>query len=86
MAEQARRINESDPRRDWLSPPVADELGRLAVSFNGLLDRLASALNSNVSSWLTLHTNCGRRCRSSGPQPQVTLARQNPPQTNTESR
>jgi len=45
MAEQARRINERDPRERLLVPPVADELGRLAASFNGLLDRLASALN-----------------------------------------
>ena len=45
MAEQASRINERDPRERLVAPPVGDELGQLAVSFNGLLDRLASALN-----------------------------------------
>ena len=45
MAEQARRINERDPRERLVTPPVGDELGQLAVSFNGLLDRLAAALN-----------------------------------------
>jgi two-component system, OmpR family, sensor kinase len=46
MADQARRINERDPRERLEVPAVADELGRLAAAFNGLLDRLASALNS----------------------------------------
>jgi signal transduction histidine kinase len=44
MADEARRINERDPRERLVVPPVNDELGRLAVSFNGLLDRLASAM------------------------------------------
>ena len=45
MAEQARGVDERNPRARLIVPPVDDELGRLAASFNGLLDRLASALN-----------------------------------------
>ena len=45
MAAQARSINELDPKERLTAPPANDELGDLAVSFNGLLDRLASALN-----------------------------------------
>jgi heavy metal sensor kinase len=44
MADQAGRINERDPK-ERLVAPSSDELGQLATSFNGLLDRLASALN-----------------------------------------
>jgi signal transduction histidine kinase len=45
MANQARAINARDPTRRLTAPPVNDELGHLATSFNGLLDRLAAALN-----------------------------------------
>lgn len=45
MAEQARGIDERDPQVRLLAPPVDDELGKLAGAFNGLLDRLAAALN-----------------------------------------
>jgi signal transduction histidine kinase len=45
MAEQAGRINERDPKERLAVPAAGDELGQLAVSFNGLLDRLASALD-----------------------------------------
>lgn len=44
MAEQARGMDERDPKERLRAPPVDDELGRLAGSFNGLLDRLAAAL------------------------------------------
>jgi two-component system, OmpR family, sensor kinase len=45
MAGEARRVNERDPKERLIVPPVNDELGHLAASFNGLLDRLASAMN-----------------------------------------
>lgn len=44
MADQATRIDERDPKARLVTPPVGDELGQLALSFNGLLDRLAAAL------------------------------------------
>ena len=45
MAHQAREINERNPTARLTGPPVNDELGDLAASFNELLDRLAAALN-----------------------------------------
>ena len=45
MARQAREINERNPTDRLTAPPVNDELGDLAASFNELLDRLAAALN-----------------------------------------
>lgn len=45
MAGQARTINEQNPTERLTAPPVNDELGDLATSFNELLDRLAAALN-----------------------------------------
>jgi heavy metal sensor kinase len=45
MARQASEINERNPTARLTAPPVNDELGDLAASFNGLLDRLAAALN-----------------------------------------
>jgi signal transduction histidine kinase len=45
MARQAQHINERNPTGRLTAPPVNDELGDLASSFNELLDRLAAALN-----------------------------------------
>ena len=45
MAEQAGRVNERDPRERLTTPYADDELGQLAAAFNGLLGRLAAALN-----------------------------------------
>jgi signal transduction histidine kinase len=45
MADQARGMDAREPRDRLAAPPVDDELGRLAAAFNGLLDRLAAALN-----------------------------------------
>ncbi len=45
MAMQAREINERNPTGRLTAPPVNDELGDLATSFNELLARLAAALN-----------------------------------------
>lgn len=45
MAVQARGINERNPTERLSAPPVNDELGDLATSFNELLERLAAALN-----------------------------------------
>jgi len=45
MADQTGRIDEQDPKERLTAPAVNDELGRLAASFNGLLDRLGCALN-----------------------------------------
>jgi signal transduction histidine kinase len=45
MAYQARDINARNPTERLIAPPVNDELGDLATSFNELLARLAAALN-----------------------------------------
>jgi len=45
MVHDVRRVNERDPKERLAAPPVHDELGRLASSFNGLLDRLAAAMH-----------------------------------------
>jgi signal transduction histidine kinase len=45
MVDDVGLVNERDPKERLAVPPVHDELGRLAASFNGLLDRLAAALH-----------------------------------------
>lgn len=45
MAEQAGGIDGRDPTGRLSTPHADDELGRLAAAFNGLLDRLAGALD-----------------------------------------
>ena len=45
MSEQAGRITEREPDERLSAAYPEDELGRLAASFNGVLDRLASALH-----------------------------------------
>lgn len=45
MAAQAADINEHAPRGRLSSPHTDDELGQLTGAFNGLLDRLAAALD-----------------------------------------
>ncbi len=46
MALQAMRMTDSVPGQRLTAPHPGDELGRLATSFNALLERLATALNS----------------------------------------
>jgi signal transduction histidine kinase len=46
MAAQASAISEDDPDARLRTPNPRDELGRLAHAFNGLLDRLARALQA----------------------------------------
>jgi signal transduction histidine kinase len=46
MAAQAARITETNPVNRLTTPHPDDELGTLAVAFNGLLDRLAAVLNA----------------------------------------
>ena len=46
LAGQASSITERDPDARLLPPNPDDELGRFARAFNGLLDRLATALHS----------------------------------------
>ncbi len=45
MARQAAAITERNPTTRLQAPHSEDELGRLATSFNGLLDRLAATLH-----------------------------------------
>ncbi len=46
MAAQAARITERNPVDRLTTPHPHDELGTLAVAFNGLLDRLGAVLNA----------------------------------------
>jgi signal transduction histidine kinase len=46
MALQVTRMTDPVPEQRLTAPHPTDEVGRLAASFNGLLDRLAAALNS----------------------------------------
>ncbi len=46
MADQATTITERDPAARLAAPNPNDELGRFAAAFNGLLDRLAAALQA----------------------------------------
>jgi two-component system OmpR family sensor kinase len=46
MATQATAITERNPSARLNAPNTTDELGRFAAAFNGLLDRLAAALNA----------------------------------------
>ena len=45
MAAEARQVDGQDPKERLTVPPVNDELGALATSFNGVLDRLSDGLN-----------------------------------------
>ncbi len=46
MAAQAKEIGERNPSSRLIAPRSGDEIGQLAVAFNGLLDRLASLIQS----------------------------------------
>jgi signal transduction histidine kinase len=75
MARQAREIDARNPTTRLTAPPVNDELGDLATSFNELLGRLGAALNfqrqfmANASHELRTPTSVVRTAA------QVTLAK-----------